>query len=675
MFTVAWTRFVVVLVLACGPLGTVGATPQPAARIDGTLARMVAAGPQATVRVIVQKAGLGPVVDHRIAALGGTVTRDLGLINAVVAQMTAQAAIDLSRDPAVRWVSLDAATVEAQATEETTYTTWATAPGTVQPTSFDEPAAAISSHLGPDGAFATGRRWTTLNVGGFFSQATDDHAITRVEVVLQGYTSNRLTADAWVTALVNGRPGNTATFSLREFTTVSDPTQAGEVVIDITSTRAWRWSDFESDLQLLIEIGSIKTSRTVNLDAVGLRVTSTPGFDTSSGRPPTDLPREPIDDSQLANAFNHAVRAPEVWNEWPYYLQGQGLTVAVVDSGAVKNHDYDGRVIVSRNFTSGWQNSSDAYGHGTFVSAIVAGSGERSAGQYMGIAPKTNLANVRVSNDQGMSTEADVVAGLQWVYENHERYNIRVVNLSLNSSVQQSYHTSPLSAAVEVLWFNGIVVVVSAGNNGGGDLYPPANDPFVITVGAVNDQGTVALNDDTLAAFSAYGLTEAGRVKPELVAPGVNLIAPVPEAATIGMGLAYPGNIVGDGYFRMSGTSMAAPIVSGAVALLLQSEPWLSPDQVKYRLMATANTDWPGYDPVRAGAGYLDVYEAISAGTWESANTGEIASQMLWTGDQAVAWGSVSWNSVSWNSVSWNSVSWNSVSWNSVSRNSDYWGP
>ncbi len=665
-----WYRLAIAWVLVCGPLGVVSSPAPLAARVDPTLARMVAVGPQATVRVIVQRAGTAAAVEAKIAALGGTVERDLGLIQAFVAQMPAGAAAELSRDPAVRWVSLDAATVEAQASEETTYTTWATAPGTAQPTTFDGPAAVISSHLGPDGTFATGRRWSTLTVGGFFSQATDDHAITRVEVVLRGYASTRLSADAWVTALVNGRPGATTTFNLGAFTTISDPAQSGEVVIDITSTRAWRWSDFESDLQLLLEIGPIKSTRRVFLDAAGLRVTSTPGFDTSSGRPPTDLPREPIDASQLANVYNHVVRAPEVWNEWPYYLQGQGLTVAVVDSGVVKSQDYDGRVIVSRNFTSGWLNSSDAYGHGTFVSAIVAGSGDQSAGRYIGIAPKTNLANVRVSNDQGMSTEADVVAGLQWVYENHERYNIRVVNLSLNSSVQQSYHTSPLSAAVEVLWFNGIVVVVSAGNNGTGALYPPANDPFVITVGAVNDRGTVTLEDDVIASFSAYGLTEVGQVKPELVAPGVNLIAPVPEAATIGMGLAYPNHIVGDGYFRMSGTSMAAPIVSGAVALLLQSEPWLSPDQVKYRLMATANTNWTGYDPQRAGAGYLDIYEAVNGGTWESANTGEVASRMLWIGLDPAAWNSVSWNSVSWNSVSWNSVSWNSVSWNS-----DYWGP
>ncbi len=148
----------------------------------------------------------------------------------------------------------------------------------------------------------------------------------------------------------------------------------------------------------------------------------------------------------------------------------------------------------------------------------------------------------------------------------------------LNSTVAQTYHTSPLSAAVEILWFNGIVVVVSAGNNGTGEgpvtLYPPANDPFVITVGATEDKGTSSLGDDNLAVFSAYGTTEDGFSKPDLVAPGRNLIAPLADKATT-VYTEHPLHRVGDYYFRMSGTSMSAPVVSGAVALLLQDEPRL----------------------------------------------------------------------------------------------------
>jgi len=285
-----------------------------------------------------------------------------------------------------------------------------------------------------------------------------------------------------------------------------------------------------------------------------------------------------------------------------------------------------------------------------------------------------NLINVKVSDDQGASTTANVVRGLQWIKDNRNRYNIRVVNISLNSTTPESYHTNPLDAAVEILWFNRIVVVVSAGNQGQGALYPPANDPFVITVGATDDKGTDSVSDDGMASFSAYGTTTDGIAKPDLVAPGRNIVALManPNSA---VALAHPANVVNQTYFRMSGTSMAAPMVSGAAALLLQDEPGLTPDQVKYRLKATANKSWPGYNATVAGAGYLDIYAAVLGTTTQSANTHINASRLLWTGGAPVTWGSVDWNSVDWNSVDWNSVDWNSVDWNSVDWNSDYWGP
>ena len=277
-----------------------------------------------------------------------------------------------------------------------------------------------------------------------------------------------------------------------------------------------------------------------------------------------------------------------------------------------------------------------------------------------------NIINVKVSSDDGSAKMQDVVRGLQWVLENKDKYNIRVVNLSLNSSVAESYNTSPLDAAVEILWFNNIVVVVSAGNNGSCAVYPPANDPFVISVGATNDKGTSTLSDDVMATFSAYGITSDGFRKPDIVAPGTNIVARLVNQNQ-GLANAHPANKVGNQYFRMSGTSMAAPMVSGVVALLLQSEPTLNPDQVKYRLMNTANKKW-NYSATNAGAGYLDAYAAIKGTSNKSANTGVRPSQLLSTGSNPITWGSVGWNSVGWNSVGWNSVGWNSVGWNS-----DYW--
>jgi serine protease AprX len=292
---------------------------------------------------------------------------------------------------------------------------------------------------------------------------------------------------------------------------------------------------------------------------------------------------------------------------------------------------------------------------------------------YIGVAPMVNIVNVKISNDNGSAMMKDVVAGLQWVLEHKDAYNIRVINLSLNSLVAESYHTNPLDAAVEILWFNGVVVVVSAGNKGTGAIYPPANDPFVITVGAVDDKGTAAINDDAVANFSAYGKAENGSVKPDLVAPGKNIIARLVNQ-NMGLAALHPANKVGSQYFRMSGTSMAAPMVSGAVALLLKDEPGLTPDQVKFRLKATANKSWSGYNASKAGAGYLDVYAAVKGTTSASANTGFFPSQLLTTGSQPITWGSVGWESVGWESVGWESVGWESVGWESVGWESDYWG-
>ncbi len=204
-----------------------------------------------------------------------------------------------------------------------------------------------------------------------------------------------------------------------------------------------------------------------------------------------------VDTSKLANAYISAIQADQVWNKKPY-IQGQGIGVAVIDSGVNPNGDLYTNMGVNRQvadvrFNSDYnQSSSDGYGHGTHVASIIGGDGSESSGTYIGVAPMVNIINVKVSNDDGSALMKNVIQGLQWVLENKNTYNIRVVNISLNSAVAESYNTSPLDAAVEILWFNGIVVVVSAGNNGNGAIYPPANDPFVITVGAVDDKGTAS---------------------------------------------------------------------------------------------------------------------------------------------------------------------------------------
>jgi len=394
-----------------------------------------------------------------------------------------------------------------------------------------------------------------------------------------------------------------------------------------------------------------------------------------------------VDVGQLDSVYNQAIGADRLWNQ-PPYLQGQGIGIAVLDSGIQNNHkDLAGRITAAKNSVSVDEILKlpraeilkyDSYGHGTFVASLIGGSGAAANGRYIGVAPRSQLINVRVTSLMGSATESDVVAGLQWVYENRAAYNIRVVNLSFNASKANAYTNSPLSAACEVLWFNGVVVVASAGNRGEGKIYPPANDPFVITVGAADDKGTPSIADDSVAHFSAFGTTSEGVKKPDLIAPGRYIVG----ARASGSLLTFfnPQMIVDYSYMWMSGTSAAAPIVSGAIALLLQKEPHLTPDQVKYRLLSTANRQWPGYDAVKAGAGYLDIAAAVRGstpenGTAPNANTGMKVNTLITVGpnlvtdllnlNTALLWDSVSWSSVSWSSVSWSSVSWSSVSWSS----------
>ena len=371
----------------------------------------------------------------------------------------------------------------------TKFTTWATALGTIVPNGFTN-AANILSPVGINGTYGYGKNVKGAFTG-FVPEYAPGHVISKVEVVLRMYVSTSLTSSETpkFTAYVNGQPGATVALATAQLSSCVGLSKVCTQVVDITTSRTWKWSDFPT-LQILVDQSLVSSKKTVYYDAIGVKLT------TASGGDPTSplVEYSAVDDAalnitKLSNVFDKAVRATDVWNTAPY-IQGAGMTVAVVDSGKLKTAAIGSRLIGEVNFNTAEHNANDQYGHGTFVTGIVGDDGAVSGGKYFGIAPKANVLGLRVSDDQGMSTESDVVSALQWVYDNKATYNIKVVNLSLNSSVMQSYHTSPLDAAVEILWFNGIVVVVSAGNNGTAALYPPANDPFVITVGAVKDNGT-----------------------------------------------------------------------------------------------------------------------------------------------------------------------------------------
>jgi serine protease AprX len=392
----------------------------------------------------------------------------------------------------------------------------------------------------------------------------------------------------------------------------------------------------------------------------------------SAGRPGSNLCLD-----CPANTYLDTLGVRQVW-ELGY--DGTGVGVAIIDSGVSKDADFAN--LWSRvSFSSASNSVNDVYGHGTHVAGIVAGDGTDSDGYYQGVAPGAHIIGLKISDGDGLAYESDTVNAMQWALENRETFNLRVVNLSVNSTSEMSYHQSPMNAAAEILWFNGIVVVASAGNLSEGMEHDtintaPANDPFIITVGASDEQWSALTADDTMATYSANDITWDGYKKPDVVAPGTNIYSVLSKDSNWSAN--YPDRTVGQGqYFRLSGTSMAAPMVSGAAALLLQAEPNLTPDQVKYRLMNTGGVLYGDFSEEDNAFAYMNVYALLTTPTSESANTGQQASQLLTTGsepiDSSVSWNSVSWNSVSWNSVSWNSVSWNSVSWNSVSWNSVSW--
>ena len=367
-----------------------------------------------------------------------------------------------------------------------------------------------------------------------------------------------------------------------------------------------------------------------------------------------------------ASAFSQTVGAPPLWSSGQ---TGRGVAIAVLDSGIQTHPDFGTRVIANVRFNNGASSSSDQYGHGTWVAGIAAGSGAASNGRYTGIAPGASLVNLKVSDDTGLAYTSDVVDALGWVVAHHWALNIRVVNMSFVSSLPESYSTNVLDAAIEMVWHSGVVVVASAGNQGPNTVRgAPANDPYVITVGASDDDATTSTWDDTLAWFSSYGITQDGVSKPDLVAPGRHIIGAL---ASPGRGLAkqFPTKIIGDSYIQLSGTSASAPVVSGAIAILLQAYPHLSPDRVKW-LLAHSARDVRG--PAAAlGGGELDLGNAMhNAGGWVGqANRGLTPNQLVALayvasiGQPNLSWDSVSWDSVSWDSVSWDSVSWDSVSW------------
>jgi serine protease AprX len=442
-----------------------------------------------------------------------------------------------------------------------------------------------------------------------------------------------------------------------------------------------------------------------------------------------DHPMKGLDDTT-----DVATNVPTAWNAG---YNGAGIGVAIIDSGINdgtpdlwNSNQSNSRVVYHQDFTGTATSNSqgakhDLYGHGTHVAGIVGGNGYLSSGNYIGVAPAVSLIDLRALDLNGSGSDSTVIAAIQQAIALKNTYNIRVINLSLGRGIFVSYTQDPLCQAVESAWKAGIVVVVAAGNygrvsingsNGFGTITAPGNDPLALTVGAMKSNGSTSQSAETLASYSSKGPTTYDHVvKPDIVAPGNSIVSLAAPGATLEA--AYPAELVtgNDGsndYFTLSGTSMATPVVSGAVALLLQQNSALTPDQVKARLMKTAYKSFPNstvawvphlsqnftstYDLFSTGSGLMNLKAAVNNTDLAPATVGAALSPSAVynpaTGTVSLANGngSISVNSVVWgSSVVWgtsvvwganvngSSVVWgNSLPWNSnlLSAFSVVWG-
>ena len=425
---------------------------------------------------------------------------------------------------------------------------------------------------------------------------------------------------------------------------------------------------------------------------------------------------------------------------WAAGYTGDGVDVALIDSGVVPVAGLDDPAKVINGPDLSFESQSDefryldTYGHGTHMAGIIAGRDDgvtnpwkdSKKGKVVGIAPDARIVNVKVAGHDGAVDVSQVIAAIDWVvqHKNDNGMNIRVINLSFGTDSTQTAALDPLSFAVEQAWKAGIVVVVAAGNDGNGEaLRMPASNPFVIAVGAFDSNGTNVTSDDFLTSFTncgvggrEYDVLAPGRSIFSLRAPGSTADIEHPEAA-------YQGR-----FFRGSGTSQAAAVVSGAVAVMLEQRPDLTPDQVKELIVANndhlgrptgngcerrAMLDMKGiYEsstPIAdqdhdaaAGTGSLEASRGsdhveldgvilegeqdIMGTSWSGTSWSTAAAQgtswsggdwngSSWTGSSwtGTSWSGTSWSGTSWSGSSWTGSSWTGTSWSNMAWNGSSW--
>jgi serine protease AprX len=411
---------------------------------------------------------------------------------------------------------------------------------------------------------------------------------------------------------------------------------------------------------------------------------------------------------------------------WRAGYTGNGVDVAMIDTGVAPVTGLDGgdKLLFGPDLSLESQTANltnlDSYGHGTFMAGLIAGHDptltapydEAPPSAYRGMAPDARIVSVKVGTADGGTDVSQVIAAIDWVVQHaHDPgVNIRVLNLSYGTNSTQSYTLDPLAYAAEQAWNQGIVVVAAGGNygfqshmNNAPALANPAFDPYLLAVGSSDSNGTASLADDSVPAFSPWPKRGATRGV-DLVAPGAHLQGlRVPNSY---IDVNHPEGLIDDRYFRGSGTSQSAAIVSGAAALILQKFPDATPDQVKLLLkgtgypirakaqaigggelqlakaltanLPTASQGWVG----STGAGFLELARgsdhiamdgAVLTGEQDIMGTAFDARNMATLEAQGKSWSGGTWNGKSWSGNSWNGKSWSGVSWSGDSWSGKSW--
>jgi serine protease AprX len=353
-------------------------------------------------------------------------------------------------------------------------------------------------------------------------------------------------------------------------------------------------------------------------------------------------------------------------------LDGAGIGVAVLDSGAVAvgSLERPGALVHGPDFSSEADDPDlaglDTFGHGTHVAGLIAG-----------VAPGAHVVSVKVAGADGVTSLGQVLMGLSWIRAHRDQHDIRVVNLSLGTDESDDYRHDILAWAAEQLWKDGIAVVAAAGNKGAGSTAQdlPAADPFVIAVGATDTADTPDPADDTVADFSSRSAVRA----PDVLAPGTGIVSLRVPGSTLDT--EFPGARVGDGYFRGSGTSQAAAIVSGVAARLLEQRPSLTGDQLKALLVEGA-APMPGPESA-TGAGRVDLARSAALRTPPrgrvkqrfpaaeldlSGLADEIGAGDFWDGRR---WSGMKWSGRRWSGMKWAGMKWSGMKWSGAGWDGD----